>query len=135
MILLGQKRMEAVEVEKKPLPVGRKDIEDVIERGCYYVDKTLFIKEIIDSAAEVTLFTRPRRFGKTMNMYMLNRFFECDMDSKGEIIDHSKCFNGLKIMSAGEKYKEHREWPLGCLGGMFQGLCQLVFMFQGLEEE
>ena len=94
-------------MEKKPLPVGRKDIEDVIERGCYYVDKTLFIKEIIDSAAEVTLFTRPRRFGKTMNMYMLKRFFECDMDSKGEIIDHSKCFNGLKIMSAGEKYKEH----------------------------
>ena len=99
--------MGAVEVEKKPLPVGRKDIEDVIERGCYYVDKTLFIKEIIDSAAEVTLFTRPRRFGKTMNMYMLKRFFECDMDSKGEIIDHSKCFNGLKIMSAGKKYKEH----------------------------
>lgn len=93
-------------MEKKPLPVGRKDIEDVIERGCYYVDKTLFIKEIIDSAAEVTLFTRPRRFGKTMNMYMLKRFFECDMDSKGEVIDHSKCFEGLKIMSAGEKYKE-----------------------------
>lgn len=91
-------------MQYKPLPVGKKDIEEIIEEGCYYVDKTLLIKEIIDSSASVILFTRPRRFGKTMNMYMLKRFLECDIDSKGNVIDHSKCFAGLKIMSAGEKY-------------------------------
>lgn len=91
----------------KPLPVGKKDIEAIIKAGCYYVDKTLLIKDIIDSEADVILFTRPRRFGKTMNMYMLKRFFECDIDFKGNVIDHSKCFAGLKIMSAGEKYREY----------------------------
>lgn len=67
-------------MQYKPLPVGNKDIEEIIEEGCYYVDKTLLIKEIIDSSASVILFTRPRRFGKTMNMYMLKRFLECDID-------------------------------------------------------
>ena len=76
--------MGAVEVEKKPLPVGRKDIEDVIERGCYYVDKTLFIKEIIDSAAEVTLFTRPRRFGKTLFMSMIEYFLKTNSRNQGD---------------------------------------------------
>lgn len=91
----------------KPLPVGKKDIEAIIEADCYYVDKTLLIKDIIDSEADVILFTRPRRFGKTMNMYMIKRFFECDIDSQGNVIDHSSCFDGLKIMSAGEKYKRY----------------------------
>ena len=49
-------------MQYKPLPVGKKDIEEIIEEGCYYVDKTLLIKEIIDSSASVILFTRPRRF-------------------------------------------------------------------------
>lgn len=90
----------------KPLPVGQKDIEEIINANSYYIDKTMLVKEIIDSNASVILFTRPRRFGKTMNMYMIKRFFECDMNEKGEITDHSKCFAGLKIMSAGEKYTD-----------------------------
>lgn len=94
-------------MQYKPLPVGKKDIEEIIRSGCYYVDKTLLIKDIIDSSASVILFTRPRRFGKTMNMYMLKRFFEHDIDYKGNVIDHSKCFAGLKIMLAGEKYREY----------------------------
>lgn len=55
----------------KPLPIGGYDFKSIIEKGSYYVDKTLLIKELLDRDGKVTLFTRPRRFGKTMNMYML----------------------------------------------------------------
>ena len=62
------------------------------------MDKTLFIKELLDMKGKVTLFTRPRRFGKTLNMSILRYFFE-----KGEK-DNSSLFQGLKIMDAGDKY-------------------------------
>ena len=50
----------------KPLPIGVDDFGKLIEEGYYYVDKTLFIKELLDMRGEVNLFTRPRRFGKTL---------------------------------------------------------------------
>ena len=62
----------------KPLPIGIDDFEKMIEKGYYYVDKTLLIKELLDMGGEVNLFTRPRRFGKTLNMSMLQCFFEID---------------------------------------------------------
>ena len=60
----------------KPLPIGIDDFKKLIDKKYYYVDKTLLIKELLDKKAEVTLFTRPRRFGKTLNMSMLQYFFE-----------------------------------------------------------
>ena len=55
----------------RPLPVGIDDFRDIIEKGYYYVDKTLFIRELLDKKGAVNLFARPRRFGKTLNMSML----------------------------------------------------------------
>ena len=81
-----------------PLPIGVENFEDLITHGYYYVDKTLFIKELLDMKGKVNLFTRPRRFGKTLNMSMLRYFFE-----KGEK-DPEELFRGLKIMETGEKY-------------------------------
>lgn len=83
-----------------PLPIGIDNFEKLIQGKYYYVDKTLFIKELIDMKGEVNLFTRPRRFGKTLNISMLRHFFE-----KGEQ-DPVNLFQGLKIMEAGEKYLE-----------------------------
>ena len=84
-----------------PLPVGVENFEDLIQTGYYFVDKTLFIRELIDMKGKVNLFTRPRRFGKTLNMSMIRYFFE--MGKK----DHSDLFQGLKIMDAGEEYLAH----------------------------
>ena len=60
---------------RKILPVGISDFRKIIEEQYYFVDKSLLIKEIINSGAEVTLLTRPRRFGKTLNMNMIKLFF------------------------------------------------------------
>ena len=60
---------------KLPLPIGASDYKKV-RQNYYYVDKTLSIMDILDEQAKVTLFTRPRRFGKTLNMDMLRTFFE-----------------------------------------------------------
>lgn len=90
---------------KKPLPVGVDSFRDMIEKGYYYVDKTLMIKEILDRKGEVTLFTRPRRFGKTLNISMLQCFFE-DTGSEKENEENRQLFKGLEIMDAGERYVE-----------------------------
>ena len=59
-----------------PLSIGIDNFEKVVEDGYYFVDKTMFIKELLDMKGEVNLFTRPHRFGKTLNMSMLRCFFE-----------------------------------------------------------
>ncbi len=87
--------------ERKKIPIGIEDFKEIIERECYFVDKSLMIRDILDSGAKVTLFTRPRRFGKTLNMSMLRYFFE-----KSEQ-DNSYLFNDLAISKAGEKYLSH----------------------------
>ena len=69
--------------------------------GKYYVDKTLLIKDILDFSAEVLLFTRPRRFGKTLNMTMLQTFFEKPLDGE----DTSHYFKDLQIWQKDEKYR------------------------------
>ena len=84
-----------------PLPIGVENFEDLRSKGYYYVDKTFFIKELIDMMGKENLFTMPRRFGKTLNMSMLRYFFE-----KSEK-DHAELFQGLKIMDAGEEYLAH----------------------------
>ena len=59
---------------KKPLPIGVHNFEKIIKDGYCYIDKTMFIKELLDLKGEVNLFTRPRRFGKTLNLSMLRYF-------------------------------------------------------------
>jgi hypothetical protein len=85
----------------KPLPIGVDNFEMLITRGYYYIDKTLLIKDLIDNKASVNLFTRPRRFGKTLNMSMLQYFFENSSKDNGYL------FENLNIMKAGEKYTSH----------------------------
>ena len=93
----------------KIIPIGFEDIKTIIDKDYYYVDKSLMIKELIDSLASVTLFTRPRRFGKTLNLSMLRRFFEKELDSGGKQIDNGYIFDALAISSCGEKYTEHKQ--------------------------
>ncbi len=87
--------------ERKKIPIGREDLKDIVDNNCYFVDKSLMIRDILDNGAKVTLFTRPRRFGKTLNMSMLRYFFE----KSGQ--DNSYLFNDLAISQAGEKYLSH----------------------------
>ena len=79
------------------MPVGLDNFREMIAREYYFVDKTKFIKELLDSNAMVTLITRPRRFGKTLAMRMLQEFF--DINAAGR-----DTFKGLNISRAGEKY-------------------------------
>lgn len=91
----------------KPLPIGIENFKEIIDKNFYYIDKTLVIKELIDSNSKVTLFTRPRRFGKTLNMSMLQYFFEKRIDRNGNIEDNTYLFENTKIMNAGELYSKH----------------------------
>jgi len=88
---------------KKALPVGVDNFEKLISNSYYYVDKTLFIKELLDLQGEVNLFTRPRRFGKTLNLSMLRYFFEDTGDAEKNARNR-QLFDGLKIMEAGDRY-------------------------------
>ena len=78
---------------KTKLPIGIENFEKIRTMGFYYVDKTRLIKDLLNNLGEVNLFTRPRRFGKSLNMSMLKYFFEYDCDSR--------LFDGLEI--AGER--------------------------------
>ena len=78
-----------MEHERKKLPIGIEMFRKIRTAGFYYVDKTSFIKDLLTSWAEVNLITRPRRFGKTLNVDMLKTFFEPGTDPA--------LFQGLKI--------------------------------------
>ena len=78
--------------------IGISDFRNLRERKNYFIDKTMFIKDIIDDQSGVTLITRPRRFGKTLNMSMLRYYFDCTKKNTAEL------FEGLKIMQQEEKY-------------------------------
>ena len=92
---------------ERPLAIG-KDIFTKMGKA-YYVDKTLLVRDIIDNETEVILFTRPRRFGKTLNMSMLQTFFEKPLDGK----DTSHYFKDLAIWQKDEKYRaEQGKYPV-----------------------
>lgn len=86
---------------RKPLPIGVSDYREACT-GYYYVDKTMLIKEFLDERPKVSLFTRPRRFGKTLNMDMLRVFFK----KTGE--DTSVYFRDKKIWACGSEYRRHQ---------------------------
>ena len=90
----------------KRIPIGLSDFKELIEEDFYYFDKTKFIDEVIKDGAKVKLFTRPRRFGKTLNMSMLKYFFDIK-----EAEENRKLFRGLYIEKT-ESYKEQGQYPV-----------------------
>jgi hypothetical protein len=93
-------------MKKLQIPVGISDFTKIREQGYYYVDKTGLISELLEDIAEVTLITRPRRFGKTMGMSMLANFFDIHKDS-------TALFEGLEISRNAALCKAwQNQWPV-----------------------
>jgi hypothetical protein len=90
----------------KKIAIGHHDFESLIQKELYYVDKTLFIQKLIENKSVVFLFPRPRRFGKTLNMMMLRRFFEISEKSKAHL------FDGLKIKDWQDFEKYQGKYPV-----------------------
>lgn len=93
-------------MKHKPLPIGVEDFRRLVDNGYYFVDKTLMIKELLENKETVNLFTRPRRFGKTLNMSMLQRFFEATEKSNAYL------FDGLKIAAYPEYMAYQGKYPV-----------------------
>ena len=90
------------ELRKKRIPLGIEDFERMITDDYYYVDKTLMIKDLLDKGGYVNLFTRPRRFGKSLNISMLQYFFD------NRLAEKSTIFDNLLIANVGEAYLAHQ---------------------------
>ena len=90
----------------KRIPIGLSDFKHLIEEDFYYFDKTNFIDQVIQDGAQVKLFTRPRRFGKTLNMSMLKYFFDIK-----EAEENRKLFKNLYIEKT-ENFKEQGQYPV-----------------------
>ena len=135
LYLKQEGRCAVVEPMKKPMPVGVEDFKDLLDRY-YFVDKTRFIKEIIDNHGKVTLITRPRRFGKTLGLSMLRYFF-----TREKAEENRALFTGLYIERAGERYmaeqgtrpvvfltlKDANARDFGTMIDMFSALLQDVY--------
>lgn len=114
----------------KTVAIGIQNFEDLIQKNCFYVDKTDFIREWWDSKDSVTLIARPRRFGKTLNMSMTEQFFSVDYAGRGEL------FEGLSIWESEEYRKIQGTYPVISLSfanvkeGTYQNtkekICQLL---------
>lgn len=87
----------------KKIGIGYENYKEFIDGNMYYVDKTLLIRDVIELGGKVTLFTRPRRFGKTLALSMLRTFFELEYDFYGNLADNRRYFTGKKIMDASEE--------------------------------
>lgn len=111
----------------KALPLGRDDFGKIIENDCYYVDKTLLIKKLLQTKSEVSLITRPRRFGKTLAMSMLQNFFEYTGNQSEDL------FSGLKIAQEEEICQKYKgQYPVISLSlksakqGTFQNAMEML---------
>lgn len=102
----NKKIIPIIKTPRLPLPIGISNYIELVE-NYYYVDKTLMIKEFLDERPKVSLFTRPRRFGKTLAMDMFKTFFEISE------IDNSKYFKDKNIWNCGSKYQnEFGKYPV-----------------------
>ena len=88
------------------IAIGIQDFEDVIKNNYFYIDKTSFIKEWWDSGDSVTLIARPRRFGKTLNMSMIEQFFSVNYKDRGDL------FEGLSIWENEEYRRLQGTYPV-----------------------
>ena len=93
-------------MKHKPLPIGVEDFKRLVDNEYYFIDKTLMIKEFLENKETVNLFTRPRRFGKTLNMSMLQRFFEATEKSNAYL------FDSLKIAAYPEYMAYQGQYPV-----------------------
>ena len=91
---------------EKGLGIGIEDFKEIIYENCYYIDKTMYIEDLIKDKSKIKLFTRPRRFGKTLNMLTLKYFF--DIENKEE---NRKLFKNLYIEKS-EYFKEQGQYPV-----------------------
>lgn len=90
-------------MKQKALPIGVDDFREIMVKDYYYIDKTWMIKELLDKKGKVNLFTRPRRFGKTLNLSMLRYYFE-DTGDEEKNQKNRELFSGLAIEKAGKTY-------------------------------
>ena len=93
----------------KKISIGIEDFKEIIDKNGYFVDKTFMIRDLIESNANVTLFTRPRRFGKTLNQSMIRRFFEDEITGSGVKTDNGYLFDGLAVSRCGEDILRHQQ--------------------------
>lgn len=99
--------------KRKEIPIGHEDFKEIVTKNCYFVDKTLLIQELLESGAKTTLLTRPRRFGKTLNLSMLRRFFEDERTERGEKIHNGHLFDGFAISKRGAEIMRHQgQYPV-----------------------
>ncbi|WP_338977917.1 AAA family ATPase [Fusobacterium nucleatum] len=91
---------------KKGLGIGIEDFKEIIYENCYYIDKTMYIEDLIKDKSKIKLFTRPRRFGKTLNMLTLKYFFDIENKEKNR-----KLFKNLYIEKS-EYFKEQGQYPV-----------------------
>ena len=91
-------------MDKKAAPVGVENFERIIKDGYYYADKSLLIEKILENRTPVTLFTRPRRFGKTLNMSMLKYFFDVENKEENRTLFENLKISNSKYMSEQGKY-------------------------------
>ncbi len=115
--------------------IGHQDFTELIASGCFYIDKTALIREWWENQDVVTLIARPRRFGKTLNMSMLERFFSVEYKGQGEI------FEGLSIWEDQEYRKLQGTYPVIALSfadvkeisfpAAREKICQIIKMLFG----
>ena len=86
----------------KPFRTQSESFTVLRDEGCYYVDKTGFIRYLIEKGDKICVVTRPRRFGKTLMLRTLETFFEYRLDDDGKPVDNRRYFEGLKVMEAGD---------------------------------
>ena len=101
--------------DKKLKPFGEipESFKALRDRGIYYTDKTGFIPYLIEQDRNICVFTRPRRFGKTLMLRTLQTFFEYRLDDDGKPVDNRRYFEGLKVMDAGEDVlREMGQYPV-----------------------
>ena len=99
---LNRLKGKRVQIVKK-IGIGYEEYKEFIDDDMYYIDKTMLINDIVERGGKVTLFTRPRRFGKTLALSMLRTFFELEYDYSGNVIDKKRYFEGKRIMGAPDK--------------------------------
>ena len=96
-------------MENKPISIGIENYKEIIDKKYYYIDKTSFIKDLLDKGGKVNVFTRPRRFGKTLALSMVKTYFEKEMNLRGEVIDNSHYFKSRRNIC----------WTYGKISGNF----------------
>lgn len=84
----------------KRFGIGYENYREFIEENLYYIDKTWLVRDVIEKGGKVILFTRPRRFGKTLALSMLQTFFELEYDKDGRVVSKERYFDGKRIMEA-----------------------------------